>query len=241
MPKASCPSCSVAFEVKPEYSGRRVRCPKCKQPFQVPAAREQDDEDGSASSASMNWLVLGAAVAISLALGGAVGFVFGHRQAMSDDGPELNEAISRAEAALQRQKTLESELASAAAERGREKDRLEATVKEREQQLADAQGVAIQANARAKAAEDKPDARLAKNPREAEEKKPAVPEKKKIPAKPLTEERKRKSEADAEYVDRKLQSTNRTILKGMSMLFGFNAMCEEDNVSKESIASVIGE
>lgn len=241
MPKASCPACSVAVEVKPEWSGRRVRCPKCKQSFQVPLTGAADAEDGFADPPSVNWLVLASAVVISLAVGGAAGFIVGHRQGKSDDVRELNEAKTRAEAAIQRQKSLEAEFASTTSERSKEKDRFEALMRARDQQLVEAQGDAAQAKVQAKAAEDKLEALLAKSQREAEDMKRAEAGKKQIPAVPLTEERKLKSEADAEYVNRKLQSTNRSILKGMSMLLGFNSLCEQDNVTKESIARLVGD
>jgi hypothetical protein len=48
--------------------------------------------------------------------------VIGHKQGKSDDVRELSDAKSRAERALERQKTLESELASAVAESAGKKD-----------------------------------------------------------------------------------------------------------------------
>ncbi|MBM3273397.1 hypothetical protein FJY94_09235 [Candidatus Kaiserbacteria bacterium] len=157
MPIARCPACATAFEAKPELASRRVRCPKCKQPFQVSESSEEDRRS-AAAPASVSWLIFGAAVVISVAVGGAVGFVVGHEHGKADDVGELNEAKSRAEGALQRQKTLESELASAVAERDREKDRLETALKEREQQIATTQEAASRAAAQAKASKDKLDA-----------------------------------------------------------------------------------
>src|SRR6266849_2502077 len=239
MPTASCPSCSTGFEVKPEWSGKRVRCPRCNQAFQVPTGEEEgDDKGGSATSRSVNRLMLGATLVIALTVGGAGGCIFGHRQGKSDDVRELKEAEAQAESAVQRQKTLESDLAAASADRSREKSQQETAMKERDKQLAAAVAAATQAKAQSKVAEEKLEAYLAKIEREAEDKKRAEAEKKKIPAIPITDERKRKSEADAEYVNRKLQSTNRSILKGMTMLFGFNSLCDDDNVTKESIARV---
>jgi hypothetical protein len=74
MSKTNCPSCSIAFEVKPEWLGRRVRCPKCKKPVLVPDPDETGNEDTAVQPTSVSWLVLGSAVVIALAVGGTAGF-----------------------------------------------------------------------------------------------------------------------------------------------------------------------
>ncbi len=43
MIKFHCKHCSGKIGVKDEYAGKRVRCPKCKQPVRVPAPEPDDD------------------------------------------------------------------------------------------------------------------------------------------------------------------------------------------------------
>jgi hypothetical protein len=210
------------------------------------------------TACSTNWLALGAVLLISFTVGAAAGLVFGHQMGKATDAQdvieaqaraskaehalgELTDAKTRAEAATQRQRSLEADLANASAEQARERGRLEAVIKERDQQLLASNEAAAKARAETKAAEKRLETFLAQARREAEHKKRVGAEKKKIASVPLTDDRRRKSEADAEYVNRKLRSTNRSILKGMTMLFGFNSLCDEDNVTKESIARVVGD
>lgn len=249
-----CPRCWERWTASADLIGRAVRCPntQCGASIEVKAEpekkREPDDGDKVDSRATPGWLALGASVLICLAVGGAGGVVFGHRQGKSNDVRELTEAknradqaVARAESAAQRQKSLEDDLAGALTKQAREKERLESVIKVRDQQLIASNEAAFEAKAQVKAAEERLETVLAKVQRDAEMKKPAEVEKQRIPTIALTDERKRKSEADAEYVNRKLQSTNRSILKGMTMLFGFNSLCENDNVTKESIARVVGD
>jgi len=35
----TCPECGKSFKGKPEFAGKRVKCPACAKPFQVPAAK----------------------------------------------------------------------------------------------------------------------------------------------------------------------------------------------------------
>ena len=37
---AKCTSCSAQFKVKSEWAGKRVKCPKCAKPFQIPAPQK---------------------------------------------------------------------------------------------------------------------------------------------------------------------------------------------------------
>ena len=38
MIEATCPSCGASFKAKDEYAGKRVKCPRCKEPFAFPEA-----------------------------------------------------------------------------------------------------------------------------------------------------------------------------------------------------------
>ena len=162
MPIAWCSACATSFNVKPELAGRRVRCPGCKQFIQVPDTTAEDSGDEARGLPLASWLIFGAAVVISLAIGGATGIVVGDKRGKSNDVRELNEAKTRAEGALQRQNKLEAELAATVAEGGREKGRLEAALKEREQQIATAKEAADRAAAQAKTVKENLDTLLAK-------------------------------------------------------------------------------
>lgn len=242
MSRATCPSCSSTFKTKPEWAGRQVRCPQCSLPLRLGA--DTDAEEGFADNGpggDARWVILGGAVVISLAVGVAVGFVVGHQKGRADNVRDIADAKSTAESAILAKKDLEADLASAVAERKRDKERFETEVKDRDTRLASAREAEAEAKALVKLTQEKLAAAASRTRREAEEKAEADAAKKKIAAIPLTDERKRKSQIDAEYVERKLSSTNRVILKAMAILMGFNHLCNRDDVTKEAIARVVGD
>jgi hypothetical protein len=106
-----------------------VTGPKSQPPIPVPSATSDDDREGA--SAGSHWLVLGAVLLISLAVGAAGGFVFGHRQGKSDDRRELAEALAQPKSLADRLKAADEDIAGTQAERERLKVEL-ATARERE-------------------------------------------------------------------------------------------------------------
>ena len=53
---AQCTSCSVKFQVKDEWAGKRVKCPKCSKPFQIPkpaAPKQKPKAQGGADTFSL--------------------------------------------------------------------------------------------------------------------------------------------------------------------------------------------
>lgn len=112
MVRTSCPSCSAAFAVKPELAGRRVQCPKCKEPIRVPSNSSvaREDNEPTESAGSTNWLTLGAVLLISLAVGVAGGFVFGHQKGKAVNAQDVAEAQSRASKAEHTLSERDSEL-----------------------------------------------------------------------------------------------------------------------------------
>ena len=46
-----CTTCHAKFAGKPEYAGRRIRCPKCQEVFRVPEATPEDEPEVTAAGA----------------------------------------------------------------------------------------------------------------------------------------------------------------------------------------------
>ena len=108
--QVTCPSCSAALKAKPEWAGRRVKCPRCQAAIPIPRIESDEDEDAS-SSATPRWLILGAVGLISLAVGVAGGFVLGHGQGRSDDKKELSEAKALALSVTEKLQAVEANVA----------------------------------------------------------------------------------------------------------------------------------
>jgi len=152
--QVSCPGCSAAFRSKPEWAGRRVKCPKCHVPISIPHAAP-DDEDDTGTSGNSRWLILVAVGLIAVAVGAAGGFVFGHRQGRSDDKRELAEAQARAQSLTEKLRATETSVGKMQAERDTLKLDLAAAVQDRDTKLTAAKQREEAANGRAREAEKK--------------------------------------------------------------------------------------
>ena len=73
MTQVTCSACTSTLRAKPELAGKRVKCPKCHAPISVPNSIINSDEANQDTSPAVpGWLILGASVLISLAVGGAL-------------------------------------------------------------------------------------------------------------------------------------------------------------------------
>ena len=122
--RTTCPSCAADFAVKPELAGRRVQCPKCKQPVRIPSGEaEAGENNGSAeSTGSSNWLILGAVLLISLTVGVAGGFVFGHQKGKATNAQEAAEAQTRASNAERALTERDAELAKVRSDQAKDSE-----------------------------------------------------------------------------------------------------------------------
>ena len=86
--RITCPFCSATLKCKPEWAGKKTRCPKCQSVFSVPP---DPNDDGHSVDATANggpqWFLIGGAIIISLVFGLAGGVIFGDQFGLAILGP----------------------------------------------------------------------------------------------------------------------------------------------------------
>jgi hypothetical protein len=165
MPNANCPECSFAFEAKSEWSGRRIRCQKCKHTFRLADFGEHgahEEVEVNPKSASVNWISMAMVATIALVVGGASGIVFGHLRGKAESVAEISKSRLqfeqenlRAETSIKRVAELQAAIEVANDERKKEKDIADAGIRQRDEQLALAHEAEAAAIAKVKAADDR--------------------------------------------------------------------------------------
>lgn len=152
--QVTCPGCSVAFKAKPEWAGRRVKCPRCQAAIPIPQAVPDEDDDTN-SPATPRWLILGAVGLIALAVGVAGGFVIGYGEGRSEDKKELSEAKALAQSMTEKCQAAEANVDRVQSERDNLKSELTAATQDRDVKLVAARQREEAASTRAREAEQK--------------------------------------------------------------------------------------